>query len=143
MNRADIGMIQGRSCLCFALEAGQGLRILDDGIGQELQGDEAMQAEVLGLVDDPHAATTEFLDNPVMRDGLADHRQERILRRQAMRVNKGGRASRPSRRPMTPASPQIASIDVAAPVDRTFLLQYSSLPQEQKTLERCSAKGNP
>jgi hypothetical protein len=89
MNRADIRMIQGRSGLCLALEARQRLWIFDDRIRQKLQGHEATQVEVLGLVDDPHTATTEFLDNAVMRDGLADHRQQRILRRRGKRVNEG------------------------------------------------------
>ena len=66
-------MVQSRSGLRFALETGEGLRISSDLIGQELQGDEAMQPGVLGLVHDTHPATTEFLDDAVVRDGLANH----------------------------------------------------------------------
>src|SRR5208283_5159793 len=73
MNSADIGMVQGRSRLSLSLEAGQGLRIFGHIIGQKLEGDKAMQADVLGLVDDAHATTAEFLDDAVMRDDLVDH----------------------------------------------------------------------
>ncbi len=70
---ADIGMVQGRCGLGFALEAGEGLGVLGNIIGQELQGDEAMQLHVLGLVDDTHPAAAELLDDAVVRDGLPDH----------------------------------------------------------------------
>jgi hypothetical protein len=46
---------------------------LRDIIGQELQGDEALKLGILGLVDHSHPAATEFLDDAVVRDGLADH----------------------------------------------------------------------
>ena len=70
---ADVGMVQGGGCLCFALKTGQGLRVLGNIIGQKLQRDEAAEAWVLGLVDHTHAAAAEFLDDAVVRDGLADH----------------------------------------------------------------------
>ena len=40
---------------------------------QEFQGDEAAKLCVLGFVDHTHAAAAEFLDDAVVRDGLADH----------------------------------------------------------------------
>jgi hypothetical protein len=73
MNRADVGMIEGGSGLRLALKTGQRLRVFGNFVGQKLQGDEAMQAEVLGLVNNAHPATTEFVDNAVVRDRLADH----------------------------------------------------------------------
>ena len=60
--------------LGFALEARQRLRVLGDIIGQELQGDEAIELGVFGLVDHTHAAAAELLDDAVVRDGLADER---------------------------------------------------------------------
>ncbi len=39
---------------------------------EELQGDEAVQFYVLGFVDHTDTATTEFLDDVAVRDGLAD-----------------------------------------------------------------------
>ncbi|MDA1313529.1 MAG: hypothetical protein O2968_09365 [Acidobacteria bacterium] len=40
---------------------------------QKFQCDGAVELRVLGLVDDTHAAFTEFLGDAVVRDGLADH----------------------------------------------------------------------
>ena len=42
-------------------------------LGQKLQCDKAAKLSVLRLIDDTHAATTEFLDDAVVRDGLSDH----------------------------------------------------------------------
>jgi hypothetical protein len=59
--------------LRLSLKTGQGLRIAGYVVGQKFDGDEAVQARVLGLIDDAHAATAEFLEDAVVRDGLADH----------------------------------------------------------------------
>src|SRR5713101_3379819 len=75
VNRADVGVIQCRGGLGFALETGEGLGISCDLIGQELQGHEAVQFHILGLVHHAHPATAELLDNAVVRDGLAEHRR--------------------------------------------------------------------
>ena len=42
-------------------------------IGQELERDKTVETDVFGLVDHTHPSTTEFLDNPVVRDSLANH----------------------------------------------------------------------
>ena len=73
VDRADIGMVQRRGRLRLPLEAGQGLGVFGDVIGQELQGDKAVEGYVLGLVDHTHPAATQLLDDAVVRDGLADH----------------------------------------------------------------------
>ena len=73
VNGADVGMIQRRCGPGFALEAFQGLRVLRDFVGQELQRDEAAERGVFGLVDHAHAAAAQFFDDAVVRDGLADH----------------------------------------------------------------------
>jgi hypothetical protein len=73
MNRADIGMIQGRRCARLAAEALQRLRVSREIVGREFQSDEAAQLGVLGLIDQTHAAATKLLDDAVMRDDLADH----------------------------------------------------------------------
>jgi hypothetical protein len=72
---ADIRMVQGRSCTGFAAETLQCLRILRHIFGEKLQRDEAPKLGVLSLVDHAHAAAAEFLDNAVVRDGLADHQK--------------------------------------------------------------------
>jgi hypothetical protein len=76
---ADVRVVQGRSGLGFALETGQRLRVFGDFIGQEFQGHEAAQLEVLSLIDHAHAATAELFDRSVVRDSLPDH-WRRIVR---------------------------------------------------------------
>src|SRR6267143_1622908 len=76
---ANVGMIQCRGGLGLTLEASEHLRVACDVFGKELQRDETMEASILGLVDDSHTAATELLDDVVMRDGLADHGQDRNL----------------------------------------------------------------
>ena len=39
----------------------------------KLEGSKATELHILSLVDDAHAAATEFLNNAVMGNGLADH----------------------------------------------------------------------
>jgi hypothetical protein len=73
INRADVGMVQCRRGLSFPLKAGQGLRIFGNLVRQELQGDEAVQLYVLGLVDHTHPAAAKFVDDAIVRNSLADH----------------------------------------------------------------------
>ena len=47
-------------------------RIWGHVFGQELQSHKAIEPGVLSLVDDPHAAAAQLLDDAVVRDGLAD-----------------------------------------------------------------------
>src|SRR5947207_4474576 len=56
------------------------LRITGHFWRQELQPNEAMQAGVLGLVHNAHAAAAEFLNDAVVRDGLADHWRKPYVR---------------------------------------------------------------
>ena len=46
----------------------------------KLQGEGALQPEVFGLVDDPHPATAQLLQNAVVRNGLADLSQVALRR---------------------------------------------------------------
>ena len=41
---------------------------------QEFESKRNVESGVFGFVDDPHPASAEFFDDPVMRDGLADER---------------------------------------------------------------------
>ena len=59
-----------------AREPGQSLGVPGNVIGQELQGHKAVQLDVLRLIDDAHSAAAEFLDDPVVRDVLADHSED-------------------------------------------------------------------
>ncbi len=73
VDRADVGMVQCRSGLGFALKTGQSLGVLRYFVGQEFQGYEAMELDVLGLVHNTHSTTAQLLDDAIVRDGLADH----------------------------------------------------------------------
>src|SRR6266478_5413794 len=73
VDRADVGVIQCGCGLGFALKTGECLRVTGNLLRQELEGDEAMQPRVLSLIDDAHTPSTEFLDDAVVRDGLAYH----------------------------------------------------------------------
>ena len=42
MNRADVGVVQGRGCFRLALETAQGLCVFGYFIGQELQSHETV-----------------------------------------------------------------------------------------------------
>src|SRR5271154_1478939 len=71
---ANVGVIDRRGCLRLAPESFEGLRIISNPRRQKLESDEPVQRCVFGLVHNTHAATTEFLDDAVMRDGLAENR---------------------------------------------------------------------
>jgi hypothetical protein len=58
---------------CLPLEPLQRLVILREPLRQKLERDEAMEPRVLGLVYHPHAAPAEFLEDPVMGNGFANH----------------------------------------------------------------------
>ena len=73
VNGADVGMIQSRGGLRLALKSGQRLRVAEHLFRQELEGNKAMQAGVLGLVDHTHAAAAQLFDDVVVGDFLADH----------------------------------------------------------------------
>src|ERR1022692_1304358 len=85
-DHADVGMVQGRSGLSFALEAVECLRVFGHVVGQELESHKAAELYVLGLVNDAHTPTAQLLDDAVVRYGLADH-WSRILRRRNGQVN--------------------------------------------------------
>jgi len=53
VNRANVGMVQGRGSASFAAETLDALMILSYLVWQEFQGHEAAQAYVLGLVTTP------------------------------------------------------------------------------------------
>ncbi len=72
VNRADIRVIERRGGEGFPLEAFASRGIILQLLGQELQRDMTAQLQVLGLVDDAHAAATQHPEYLVVRDGLSD-----------------------------------------------------------------------
>src|ERR1039458_1780753 len=76
---ADVRMIQRRGRLGFALKTGERLRVFGYVLRQELEGDKAAEFHVFGFVDDAHPATTELLDDAVVREELPKHWRESYL----------------------------------------------------------------
>lgn len=67
------GLSGGGCGFGFALKPAQGLRVVRNVVGQEFESDKAREFDVLGLVHHSHSAAAEFLNDPVMGDGLAKH----------------------------------------------------------------------
>ena len=49
------------------------MRVPSYVVRQELEGNKAMESDVLSLVNHSHDATTELFDDALVGDGLADH----------------------------------------------------------------------
>ncbi len=77
MDRADVWVIERGRGFGFPLKAGQCLWVFGHIIRKEFERDKALEFNVVGLENDTHTATTEFLDNAIVGDGLVDHRAER------------------------------------------------------------------
>jgi hypothetical protein len=94
---ANIRVIQCGGRLRLTLEAAKRLRITSHLVGQELEGNEAVEAGIFGLIDDAHTPAAELFDHAVVRDRLADHFRKRRLVWKAIlwarkgQVNSGGR----------------------------------------------------
>jgi len=73
VNGANIGMIQRGGGLSLELKSRQRVRVSGNLFRQELEGHEAMQPRVLSFVHHAHTATTQFLEDAVVRDGSSDH----------------------------------------------------------------------
>ncbi len=71
MDVANIRVIEGSSRFRFAQEAFLSDRVLLHEVGQELQGDFAVELSVFGQKDLSHPAFTNLLQNLVVRNGLA------------------------------------------------------------------------
>ncbi len=73
VDRADVRMIQRRGRARLALEALDGDRVCQQPRREELDGDLPAEPRVFGAVDDTHAAFADLVNDPVVRDSLADH----------------------------------------------------------------------
>src|SRR5580692_12976594 len=65
-------MIQRRGGLRLSLKTREGLRVFRDVVRQEFQRDEAMEADVLGFVDDAHSSAAETVEDAVVRKCLVN-----------------------------------------------------------------------
>jgi len=77
-----------RKQLALRAEPGKRLWVAGNSFGQEFECYETMKARVLSFIDHTHAAAAEFLDDAVVRNGLADHWAE-ILGPESRQVNEG------------------------------------------------------
>ena len=60
MNRRDVRVVERGQHLRFPLEPGQPLRVVHEGVGEDLQGDITVELGVTGLVDLAHPAATQW-----------------------------------------------------------------------------------
>jgi len=74
----DVGMIERCQHLGFALEAGDALGVVGEGLRQHLNGDLALQFGVGGAVDGTHTALAELGDNSVVSDRFLRHHPSAI-----------------------------------------------------------------
>src|SRR5215831_4272293 len=79
INRADIRVIESGCSTCFTLKPLQSRGIPDQAVRKELESYMALQLQVFGLIDHTHATATEFPDDTVMCDCLADHWRQSFL----------------------------------------------------------------
>ncbi len=73
VDSANVGVVQRGCSLGLALKTGEGLGIFGHIVRQEFEGDETMKPGVFSLINHSHTAAANFLDNAIVRDGLADH----------------------------------------------------------------------
>jgi hypothetical protein len=73
VNRADVGVIEGRSCACFPLETFQSLRTLRESFWEELQSDVSAKVDVFCFIDDAHASSSESAEDSVVGNNSSDH----------------------------------------------------------------------
>ena len=87
---ADIRMVQSGGRLRLAPEAGKRLGVTGNFVGQELEGDKAMQPRVFGFVHHTHAPAPDLFKNAVVGYGLADHWPESYVcgTRKSMHANR-------------------------------------------------------
>ncbi len=74
VNGADVGMVQSGSGAGFAAKTFEGLRVVRDIVGQELQRDEAAERGVFGAVDDTHPAAAQLVEDSIVGDCLPKNR---------------------------------------------------------------------
>jgi hypothetical protein len=73
VQHADVGVGEDGGGAGLALEALAGGVVLEVARGEELEGDAAGEAQILRLVDDPHAALAQRGGDPIVGDRPADH----------------------------------------------------------------------
>ena len=70
---ADAAVIQGRGGASLGVQPAYRVRLVSQIVGQELESDRTSEPDVLGAVDDTHAAGTDLRVNPVVGNSPSDH----------------------------------------------------------------------
>src|SRR5882724_12043346 len=83
MNRADVGMIERGRSKCFALKSLPRSGIVLHIRGKKFQRDMPMQLKVFGFIHHTDPATTELLQDAIVRDGFPDHLTSVAVRRRS------------------------------------------------------------
>ena len=73
VNGADVRVVERGGGLGLATKPFQGLIIVCDCVGQELQRDETIEPRVLGLVNQAHPTAAQFAKYAIVRDRRVDH----------------------------------------------------------------------
>src|ERR1700730_5350448 len=69
----DVGMVQRCEQLSFALEPGDALGVLGEGVGKDLEGDLPLEPGVQGAIDLAHAAGAERRNDLIWPEKAASH----------------------------------------------------------------------
>ncbi len=67
VDRCDVGVVEGGEELGLAFEARQPLGVGGEGLGEDLDGDLAVEGRVEGFPDDAHAALADLADQAVVK----------------------------------------------------------------------------
>ena len=94
VNRADIRVVERRRRPRLAAEPFQELAVLGQCVGQELERYAPPQLGIFSFVNDTHAAATQLLQDPVVRNSRADH--SRLPCIEAMLAHRYGHVNSPA-----------------------------------------------
>jgi hypothetical protein len=89
VDRADVRMVQRRRSLGLPLESAEGLRIVGEFFGEELQGKVTIELEVFRLIDHAHAPTADLAEDAVMGNRLTNGLGRRGHRLDMLGVGEG------------------------------------------------------
>ena len=80
VHRGDVGMIERTGGPRFAQQAGGRFWIMDRSRRQKLERDVPLEVRVLGQIHSAHTASADVAEDPVVRDGRADHGESMLAR---------------------------------------------------------------
>ena len=69
-----LGWFRAEAALASRRKRSRACGSAGERIGEEFQGDEAIEQSVLGFVDDAHSAAAETFEDAEVRNGLSDER---------------------------------------------------------------------